>query len=107
MIARGYRFFWCNEAPVFEVVPPHRWKRSFMLRRALHRGQGYLTNPSYNRLTIPTSVAAIPIYTLALPFALFMGQHQFMNTLIRLCDHVGKCLALLGIRPVKETYITE
>jgi succinoglycan biosynthesis protein ExoM len=38
MIERGHTFIWCKEAVAYEVVPPIRWKRSFMLRRALLRG---------------------------------------------------------------------
>ena len=38
VIDKGYVFIWCNEALAYEVVPPIRWKRTFMLRRALLRG---------------------------------------------------------------------
>ena len=34
MIAEGHRFIWCNEAVVYEVVPPERWNRSYLFRRA-------------------------------------------------------------------------
>jgi succinoglycan biosynthesis protein ExoM len=106
-IENGERFVWCNEAIVHEVVPSHRWKRTFMLRRALHRGQGYLTNPSYDRLTIPRSLLAISLYSVVLPFLLLVGDHVFMKYLIKLFDHLGKCLAFLGITLVKDKYITE
>ena len=39
MIEKGHRFIWCNEAVAYEVVPPIRWNRRFMLRRALLPGQ--------------------------------------------------------------------
>ncbi len=38
MIEKGHSFIWCNEAVAYEVVPPIRWKRTFLLRRALLRG---------------------------------------------------------------------
>ena len=38
MIDHGHVFIWCNEAVAYEVVPPIRWKRTFMLKRALLRG---------------------------------------------------------------------
>jgi succinoglycan biosynthesis protein ExoM len=107
MIERGHSFVWCNEAAVHEVVPPHRWKKSFMLRRALLRGQHCMTSASYTKLTVPTSLVAIPAYVLALPFLRIAGEHYFMKYLIKLCDHVGKCLAFAGITIVKEKYITE
>jgi glycosyltransferase involved in cell wall biosynthesis len=106
-IDRGYVFVWCDEAAVYEVVPPHRWKRSFMLKRALLRGQNCMSSASYNRLTVPTALIAIPVYAVALPLTLLVGEHVFMKFLIRLCDHVGKCLAFAGIALLKETYVTE
>jgi hypothetical protein len=30
-----------------------------------------------------------------------------MTCLLRLCDHLGKLLALVGIRPITEPYVTE
>ena len=30
MIERGHRFLWCDEAVVYEVVPPSRWSRRLM-----------------------------------------------------------------------------
>ena len=35
---KGHRFVWCNDAVVYESIPPGRWKRRYMLRRALLRG---------------------------------------------------------------------
>jgi hypothetical protein len=43
----------------------------------------------------------------ALPFALVLGQHRFMTLLVKLFDHVGKLLALFGINPVTEEYVTD
>ena len=107
MISKGHVFIWCNEAVAYEVVPPIRWKRSFMLRRALLRGAVEPKTPAFGFRDIARSMIAIPVYTLALPFALVWGHHKFMNVLVRLFDHLGKLLAVLGINPVKEQYVTE
>ena len=106
MIEKGCVFVWCNEAVAFEVVPPVRCKRSFMLKRALLRGQVTLLHPTSGTWQILKSVIAVPAYTLALPFALAVGQHRFMALLVKLCDHLGKLLACLGIRPIKDAYVT-
>ncbi len=66
MIEKGFRFVWCSEAPAYEIVPPERCKRSFMLRRALLRGQ----KPSFTLINYVQSLIAIPSYTLTLPFLL-------------------------------------
>lgn len=107
MIARGRVFVWCNEAAAYEVVPPSRWKRSFMIRRALLRGAMQPQKTDFGLRSIAKSAVAIPAYSLALPFSLLLGQHRFMAILIRLCDHLGKLLMLVGINPIKVPYIVE
>ena len=107
MIDKGHSFIWCDEAVAYEVVPPIRWKRTYMLRKAMLRGATAVLHPSFGKLEIAKSVIAIPAYSVALPFALLLGQHRFMDLLVRLFDHVGKLLELLGINPVKEQYIAD
>jgi len=107
MIDKGHVFVWCNEAEVYEVVPPVRWKRMFMLRRALLRGKISLVEPTFGARAVARSVVAVPVYTAALPVTLLLGHHRFMTCLVKLCDHLGTLLALLGINPVKEPYVTE
>lgn len=107
IIEKGYVFIWCNEAVAYEEVPPIRWKRSFMLRRALLRGAMEPKTPTFGVRDVAKSLIAIPAYLLALPFALVAGQHRFMNIAVRLCDHLGKILAVVGFNPVTEAYVTE
>jgi succinoglycan biosynthesis protein ExoM len=107
MIEKGYVFIWCDEAVAFEVVPPVRWTRSFMLKRALLRGTISLQHPTFGLRSIARSVLAVPAYTIALPFALVLGHHRFMDLLVRLFDHLGKLMAFVGIKTVKSQYITD
>jgi succinoglycan biosynthesis protein ExoM len=107
MVQKGHRFIWCDEAPVFEVVPPARWTRGFMLKRALLRGSITTKSPAFRPRSVVKSVVAAGCYIAALPFALLLGQHRFMNLLVRLCDHLGKILAFVGINPVKSPYVTD
>ncbi len=106
MIEKGFKFVWCNEAVAYEVVPPIRWNRTFMLRRALLRGAMEPRTPDFGARDIAKSLIAASVYTVALPFALVLGHHRFMNLLVRLFDHLGKLLALLGINPIREPYVT-
>ncbi len=107
MIEKGHVFVWCNEAVVYEEVPPSRWTRGFMLKRALLRGKLTLKNPGFGVRSVATSTAAVAAYAVTLPFALLIGQHKFMNVLVRLCDHLGKLLAVVGLNPVRNPYITD
>jgi succinoglycan biosynthesis protein ExoM len=106
MIEKGYRFIWCNEAVAYEAVPAIRWNRSFMLKRALLRGYTSLAHPTFGMYDILTSALAVPAYALTLPFALTLGQGMFMSVLVKLFDHLGRLLGLVGINPVKDPYVT-
>lgn len=107
MIEKGYVFIWCDEAVAYEIVPPVRWKRKFMLRRALLRGSIEPKTSGFGMRDILKSIVAVCAYAIALPFSLIIGQHKFMSLLVRLCDHLGKLLAVMGINPVTEQYVTQ
>jgi hypothetical protein len=107
MIEKGFRFVWCHEAMAYETVPPVRWNRRFMLKRALLRGGASRRHSTRATTAIAKSAVAAPLYAAALPFALLLGQGHFMTCLIKLFDHVGRLLALVGIRPIAEPYVTE
>ncbi|HEY1248849.1 MAG TPA: hypothetical protein VGE97_07680, partial [Nitrososphaera sp.] len=103
MIATGMRFVWCAEAPVYEAVPAERCTRSFMLRRALLRGQ----LPHFSSIDIVKSLIAVPLYALLLPFLLFGSHHVFMKYLIKDCDHLGRICSCLGLRLIKDRYVIQ
>jgi succinoglycan biosynthesis protein ExoM len=107
LIEKGHVFIWCAEAMAFETVPPVRWKRTFLLRRALLRGAVSLRHPTFGAREVLNSVIAVPTYAAALPFALALGQGTFMLLLVKLFDHLGRLLALVGVNPVREQYVTE
>jgi succinoglycan biosynthesis protein ExoM len=97
MIAVGFRFVWCDEAVAYEEVPPARWQRAEILRRAWQRGRCAALQPVGAR-GVGKSLVAIFVYTAALPFALVMGQHRFMQLMVKLCDHAAKLGALVRRR---------
>ena len=107
MMDKGHRFIWCDEAIAYEVVPPIRWNRKFLLKRAMLRGANTTKYSNFGMGEVGKSLIAVPIYTIALPFAFIRGQHLFMDLLVRLCDHLGKILAVVGINPIKEYYVIE
>jgi succinoglycan biosynthesis protein ExoM len=107
MIARGHVFIWCHEAVAYEIVPPARWTRRFMLRRALLRGAMQPQSLGFGIRSVLKSLVAVPAYFVVLPLTLVLGHHRFMSVLVRICDHLGKLLALAGINPIKGQYVTE
>jgi glycosyltransferase involved in cell wall biosynthesis len=101
LMEKGHRFVWCQEGIVHEVLPPGRCKRRFLLRRALLRGSISLRHPRGRVKKIASSLVAVPLYALALPFLQMAGHHLFMRYAVRLCDHVGRLLAAVGIHVVR------
>jgi glycosyltransferase involved in cell wall biosynthesis len=96
----GFTFRWCDEAAVYEVVPPERLKKKYYIKRALLRG---IVNAGRSTiLSVDTGKSAIAaiLYTVALPFLAIMGQHLFIKYLIKDCDHLGKLIGLFGIKPI-------
>jgi glycosyltransferase involved in cell wall biosynthesis len=105
-IEGGYRFVWSAKAEVFEVLPPFRWTRTYFVKRALLGGAMEPQLPTFGMRDIAKSVIAVPLYTLALPFAFVAGQYHFMKLLVKLCNHLGKLLAAMGIHLIRDQYVT-
>ena len=104
-IAAGHTFVWCREAIAYEVVPPARWTRAFLLRRALMRGRYSVIEPAFGVRDACKSLLAVPVYTVALPVLGLAGHAHFMRYLEKLCYHLGKLLACVGLNPVGERYV--
>jgi succinoglycan biosynthesis protein ExoM len=102
MTTKGHRFIWCNEAVVHEIVPPNRWSRTVLFKRALLRGRNSFRHPRGRWSNVARTLVAIPAYLLALPFLQLFGHHFFMRYSVKLCDHLGRALAVVGIEPIKR-----
>jgi succinoglycan biosynthesis protein ExoM len=106
-IEEGRVFIWTADAKAFEVVPPARWSRAYLLRKALLRGATAALQPNCGFASIAKSVLAVALYSFGLPFALLFGQNHFMTLLVKLSDHLGKILMRMGINPIREQYVSE
>jgi succinoglycan biosynthesis protein ExoM len=103
MIEQGRVFIWCQEAVVHEFVPPQRWSRRYLFKRALLRGQNNRHFADFRG--VAKSIIAVPVYGILLPLLLVLGHHLFMRYLIKLGDHAGKLLGLIGFRPMGNKYL--
>lgn len=102
MMLSGHIFVWCNEGFVHESIPARRCTRTYLFKRAMLCGRNSINQPPGRARVALQSILAAPIYLSILPFALILGQHVFMKYCVKLCDHTGRLLALLGINPVRE-----
>ncbi len=103
MMEAGRTFVWCEEAIVSEIVPPTRWTRSYLYRRAFLRGR----NGKYfaNFRSLLKSVIALPLYLLLLPFLLLAGQHLFVRFLMKIGDHAGTLSGAFGLKFGGDKYL--
>jgi succinoglycan biosynthesis protein ExoM len=106
-IESGKTFIWCHEAPAYESVPAVRWKRGFLVRRALFRGVFAQRNHGLQPVRLLQAIISTPLYAIALPIALIFGQAKFMKCVFKLSYHAGRLLAALGFNPIQQPYVTE
>ena len=107
-MSKGHAFIAVKEAPVYETVPPARWKKSYYLRRALVQGYNAHKNEASDtfgprRFALFFRLAAASgIYTLLLPFSFFAGTHIFVRILERGGHYLSRLFAMLGIELLKK-----
>lgn len=104
-IAAGKNFVWCHEAPAYEVVPPVRWKRTFLMRRALFRGVFAQRNHGLQPVRVLQAFISAPVFLAILPIALAFGQAAFMSCVFKLSFHTGRLCALFGYNPIQGPYV--
>ena len=102
MMEKGGVFVWCDNAVVNEIVPPARCKRSYQVKLALLRGGNSLKHRQGFLKNLLKAIIAIPVYGLALPLLFVLEDYHFMNYLIKFSDHLGRILALMGVKPIKD-----
>jgi hypothetical protein len=109
MMNNGWRFVWCDDAEVYEVVPMERWERRFYLKKYLQMGgrTGELAKKWPFRIKYKwsaNSILAIGFYGLSLPFSLLGGQHVFMKCLLKGLYFFGWLVAFLWRPIIKFRY---
>jgi len=104
----GCRFIAVEEAPVYEIVPPERWAKSYYLKRALVNGyNSHKYSRSHKSMfskimaPIKTTMDAM-IYAFAFPFCACMGTHVLMHCLEKGGHHLSRLFAMVGIELVKK-----
>lgn len=107
-MSAGCRFIAVEEAPVYETVPPERWRKSYYLKRSLVQGFNTQRNSAaeihgLSQVYVPLKLAAASgAYMIALPFAACMGSHIFVRCLERGGHHLSRLLGMLGIELIKK-----
>ena len=107
----GCRFIAVEEAPVYEVVPPERQTKSYYLKRSMLQAsneQRYRAPflHGLSRVLAPMkAIAALLVYTLILPFCVFVGSHAVVKYTGKGIYHLSWLLAMLGVDLAKKRNI--
>ena len=108
MIEKGFVFVWCNEAPVYEIVPPERFRKKYFIRRALLQGNASIEHYRHEKNAklkfgiFTKSFTAATAYSLVLPFTLLLGDYLFMKYLIKNLHHISRLLGFTNILTIKK-----
>ena len=99
-LKKEYRIIWCDEAIVYETVPPERFRRSYFLKRSILQGSSFAKSSKLKIISYDTvkSAAAIIIYTPALIVLMLTRHDLFMIYLIKYCYHAASLLTTFNFR---------
>jgi succinoglycan biosynthesis protein ExoM len=105
LIQHGYSFVWCNEAAVYEVVYPDRWKLSHYLYRSLMNGgvTGESMAKDSGRYFIRSLISLI-CYMVLLCVSILRGKNIIYKYIIRVVYDIGRVMGCLGVVFVKERH---
>lgn len=107
-IEHGYKFVAVAEAPVYEIVPPERWVKSYYVKRQIVHGYNTYRNSikgtSLLRQTFTglKSMLALGIYLIAFPICLILGPALYVKCLEKAAHHFSQLLARFGIELIKQ-----
>lgn len=94
-IESGRVFVWCDEAEVYETVPPERWSTSFHLKKYFRigtlNGERLRKTGSAGLIGFLKSALAVPVWLIVLLFSFPLGKHVWMRPVLKLA-YSGTCL---------------
>lgn len=103
LMAHGYGFIWCQEAAVYEVIYPERWKLSHYLYRNLMNGG--VTGKSIRKHAekyFIRSLISLLCYAVLIGVSMFIGKHKLYKYIIRVVYDFGRVMGCLGFVLIRE-----
>ena len=104
-ISRGYVFVWCDEAPVYEIVTPDRYRRTYHLAKNLRIGglTGEMVRGAASEKwrSLLRSVGSVLFHGPGTAATLPFGRHLYMKHSVKLAYHLGRICGCLGFVPVR------
>jgi len=102
----GHSFVWCEDAFVFENIPPERWTRTYHLKRGIRigtlTGEKNRKNPMLEKAVLfSRMLASIFLFIGVLPVSLVSGQHHFMKYLIKIAHRLGWFMGFFNVSVIR------
>lgn len=104
----GAKLIWCNDAPVYEIVPYDRMTTSWLMKRAFRGGQVYArifykNQPLYKIIIQFIKRSAYLFIGCALfPFALVIGKSRWVLVLRKIVANTGQLSMLFTNKSYQE-----
>lgn len=108
MYSNNAKLIWCNEALVYEVIPPERTKIKWHLKRALRVGQNFAQSFLENQpwqvkfAHLIKRTSYLFVACIILPFAFFMGKARWVWVLCKISTNAGQLSMLFTDRRYQE-----
>jgi glycosyltransferase involved in cell wall biosynthesis len=105
-IKNGFTFVWCEEAPVFEDIPPERCRLRFHVAKNLRIGtiagerMKFGIEPFWGNAIKSSFVLAF--YAIFLPLSAMCPRHLFARFLTNSMYHTGRFLGALGVSIIRD-----
>lgn len=100
LMSKGFVFVWCNEAVVYETVPPERWEKSFIKKKYIRfgglGGEKARTWPHKYLLLLKANIA-FALYLFLLPFSIIGGHHVFMKNYVKVLYYFAWISGFFGV----------
>lgn len=100
-ISVGRVFVWCNEAEVYETVPPERWRIAFHMEKFFRigtiNGKQLRKRGLSGLVGFLKSTFAVPLRILIFLFSFPFGKHVWVLPALKLAYYGGCFLAYFGL----------
>ena len=105
MLKDGANFYWCDEAVVFEYIPPERLQLRWLLQRSFRGGNTYtivhksLHPQIFNRVYgIVKATVGLIIFTIMLVVELICGPKRAVKRMMRIAVQAGHLCAFFNVK---------
>jgi succinoglycan biosynthesis protein ExoM len=98
-IRKGRKFVWCDEAIVFETIPPGRWSLSYYIKREFRIGTifGKKLRDTQSYVIAIKMIVFVIGYAVVFPIFLIRKKHIWSSIACKIAYNIGGVLSFIGV----------